>query len=245
MNTAKNLIHLEVVKDMVDQEVNVLKEILLTDPTKINLAIDIWEKRKQLAHPKEQERCRKNIENLYNILEKAIDTTISVYNIANSDVTTGVTTEKDESTTMVHQPPKKEDALAIIPKEDPSKTNLRVVKDEEKTFDEYINKFDVNALKSVLMELTEEEASSIAHYILSQGLYKAKNPKKWEAKKINGFLKEVNNLRRNKNKRQETVQTAVEEIQTLEDKYKADINRYTLAEIGDVIRSLIIDNKPH
>jgi len=178
MNTAKNLIHLEVVKDMVDQEVNVLKEILLTDPTKINLAIDIWEKRKQLAHPKEQERCRKNIENLYNILEKAIDTTISVYNITNSDVTTGVTTEKDESTTMVHQPPKKEDALAIIPKEDPSKTNLRVVKDEEKTFDEYINKFDVNALKSVLMELTEEEASSIAHYILSQGLYKAKNPKK-------------------------------------------------------------------
>ena len=72
MNTAKNLIHLEVVKDMVDQEVNVLKEILLTDPAKINLAIDIWEKRKQLAHPKEQERCRKNIENLYNILEKAI-----------------------------------------------------------------------------------------------------------------------------------------------------------------------------
>jgi len=184
MNTAKNLIHLEVVKDMVDQEVNVLKEILLTDPTKINLAIDIWEKRKQLAHPKEQERCRKNIENLYNILEKAIDTTISVYNITNSDVTTGVTTEKDESTTMVHQPPKKEDALAIIPKEDPSKTNLRVVKDEEKTFDEYINKFDVNALKSVLMELTKKKPVQLLIISFHKGYIKLKILKNGKLKRL-------------------------------------------------------------
>lgn len=245
MNTAEKLIHLEVVKDMVDQEVNVLKEILLTDPTKINLAIDIWEKRKQLAHPKEQERCKENINKLYSILEKAIDTTLNVYNITNPSVTTELTTEKDESTTTVHQSVKEEEAIAVIPKEDPSKTNLRIVKNDEKAFEEYVNKFDINALKSILTKLTEEEAGSIAHYILSQGLYKAKNPKKWEAKKINGFLKEVNNLRNNKNKRLGAAQAAVEEIQTLEDKYKADINRYTLAEVGNVIKSLIIDNKPH
>ena len=245
MDTAKNLVHLEVVKDMVDQEVNVLKEILLTDPTRINSAIDIWTKKKQKESSEEEKaRCDKNIANLYNILEKAINTTISVYNIETEKI---VEPTIKKELAIVHQPPVTETVEVIekektVSEENRSKTALRVVKDEDDLATKYANiikSLSIDDLKKHFITLTQEDATEAAHYILSNGLYHATNPKKWEENKINGFLKEVAKAKLKK----ERIQNVVNESISLDEKYKDSINKYTLAEIGEKIRNYVSNDK--
>lgn len=245
MDTAKNLVHLEVVKDMVDQEVNVLKEILLTDPTRINSAIDIWTKKKQKESSEEEKaRCDKNIANLYNILEKAINTTISVYNIETEKI---VEPTIKKELAIVHQPPVTETVEVIekektVSEENRSKTALRVVKDEDDLATKYANiikSLSIDDLKKHFITLTQEDATEAAHYILSNGLYHATNPKKWEENKINGFLKEVAKAKLKKEK----IQNVVNESISLDEKYKDSINKYTLAEIGEKIRNYVSNDK--
>jgi len=245
VDTAKNLVHLEVVKDMVDQEVNVLKEILLTDPTRINSAIDIWTKKKQKESSEEEKaRCDKNIANLYNILEKAINTTISVYNIETEKI---VEPTIKKELAIVHQPPVTETVEVIekektVSEENRSKTALRVVKDEDDLATKYANiikSLSIDDLKKHFITLTQEDATEAAHYILSNGLYHATNPKKWEENKINGFLKEVAKAKLKK----ERIQNVVNESISLDEKYKDSINKYTLAEIGEKIRNYVSNDK--
>jgi len=245
VDTAKNLVHLEVVKDMVDQEVNVLKEILLTDPTRINSAIDIWTKKKQKESSEEEKaRCDKNIANLYNILEKAINTTISVYNIETEKI---VEPTIKKELAIVHQPPVTETVEVIekektVSEENRSKTALRVVKDEDDLATKYANiikSLSIDDLKKHFITLTQEDATEAAHYILSNGLYHATNPKKWEENKINGFLKEVAKAKLKKEK----IQNVVNESISLDEKYKDSINKYTLAEIGEKIRNYVSNDK--
>lgn len=245
MDTAKKLVHLEVVKEMADQEINVLKEILLTDPTRINSAIDIWTKKKQKASPEEQARCDKNIANLYDILEKAIETTLRVYDIESNPVvgtTTEVVNTTEKEPTMVHQPPTAEEKVET-PEEDPSKTALRVVKDDDALAEKYkdiIKKLSVDELKKHLITLTQEDANQAAHYILSKGLYHATNPKTWNDKKINGLLKEVAKAKAKK----EGVKKVVSESITLDEKYKDSIGKYTLAEVGEIVKDYVSKDKP-
>lgn len=244
MDTAKKLVHLEVVKEMADQEINVLKEILLTDPTRINSAIDIWTKKKQKASPEEQARCDKNIANLYDILEKAIETTLKVYDIESNQVaetTDEVVSTTEKEPTMVHQPPTATEEPETQ-QEDRSKTALRIVKDNDDLAEKYkdiIKKLSVDDLKKHLITLTQEDANQAAHYILSNGLYHATNPKRWNDKKVNGFLKEVAKAKAKK----EGVQKIVSESVNLDEKYKDSIGKYTLAEIGEIIRDYVSNDK--
>ncbi|HPB48446.1 MAG TPA: hypothetical protein PLX16_07515, partial [Exilispira sp.] len=203
MNTAKKTMHLEVVKDMADTEINVLKEILLTDPIKIDAAIEVWTKRKQkAADDAERQRCDINIENLYTILEKAISTTLSVYAIEKKEETKEIVEPIKEETTMVHEQPVQTKEV-----EQPT-TALRVVRDDDelaKKYESIVKKLSVDDLGKHLQSLSVADATEAAHYILGNGLYHATNPKKWDEKKIAGFLKSV--VFKKKNKKQVAEET--------------------------------------
>ena len=238
MNTAKKTMHLEVVKDMADTEINVLKEILLTDPIKIDAAIEVWTKRKQkAADDAERQRCDINIENLYTILEKAISTTLSVYAIEKKEETKEIVEPIKEETTMVHEQPVQTEEV-----EQPT-TALRVVRDDDelaKKYESIVKKLSVDDLGKHLQSLSVADATEAAHYILGNGLYHATNPKKWEEKKIAGFLKSA--VFKKKNKKQVAEETATT-VDTLEEKYKDVVNKLTLAEIGEKIKEYVANDK--
>lgn len=238
MNTAKKTMHLEVVKDMADTEINVLKEILLTDPIKIDAAIEVWTKRKQkAADDAERQRCDINIENLYTILEKAISTTLSVYAIEKKGETKEIVEPIKEETTMVHEQPVQTKEV-----EQPT-TALRVVRDNDelaKKYESIVKKLSVDDLGKHLQSLSVADATEAAHYILGNGLYHATNPKKWDEKKIAGFLKSA--VFKKKNKKQVAEETATT-VDTLEEKYKDVVNKLTLAEIGEKIKEYVANNK--
>jgi len=238
VNTAKKTMHLEVVKDMADTEINVLKEILLTDPIKIDAAIEVWTKRKQkAADDAERQRCDTNIENLYTILEKAISTTLSVYAIEKKEETNEVAKPVKEETTMVHEQPIQTEEV-----EQPT-TALRVVRDDDelaKKYESIVKKLSVDDLGKHLQSLSVADATEAAHYILGNGLYHATNPKKWDEKKIAGFLKSA--VFKKKNKKQVAEETATT-IDTLEEKYKDVVNKLTLAEIGEKIKEYVANDK--
>lgn len=238
MNTAKKIMHLEVVKDMADTEINVLKEILLTDPIKIDAAIEVWTKRKQkAADDAERQRCDTNIENLYTILEKAISTTLSIYAIEKKEETKEIVEPIKEETTMVHEQPIQTEEV-----EQPT-TALRVVRDDDelaKKYESIVKKLPVDDLIKHLQSLSVADATEAAHYILGNGLYHATNPKKWDEKKIAGFLKSA--VFKKKNKKQVAEETATT-VDTLEEKYKDVVNKLTLAEIGEKIKEYVANDK--
>ena len=238
MNTAKKTMHLEVVKDMADTEINVLKEILLTDPIKIDAAIEVWTKRKRkAADDAERQRCDTNIENLYTILEKAISTTLSVYAIEKKEETKEIVEPIKEETTMVHEQPIQTEEV-----EQPT-TALRVVRDDDelaKKYESIVKKLSVDELGKHLQDFSVADATEAAHYILGNGLYHATNPKKWEEKKIAGFLKSA--VFKKKNKKQVAEETATT-VDTLEEKYKDVVNKLTLAEIGEKIKEYVANDK--
>lgn len=238
MNTAKKTMHLEVVKDMADTEINVLKEILLTDPIKIDAAIEVWTKRKQkAANEAEIQRCDTNIENLYTILEKAISTTLSVYAIEKKEETKEIVEPIKEETTMVHEQPIQTEEV------EQSTTTLRVVRDDDelaKKYESIVKKLSVDELGKHLQDFSVADATEAAHYILGNGLYHATNPKKWEEKKIAGFLKSA--VFKKKNKKQVAEETATT-VDTLEEKYKDVVNKLTLAEIGEKIKEYVANDK--
>lgn len=245
-NTAIKTVSLAVVKEMADQEVNVLKELLLTDPIKINSAIDIWTKRKSKASGEEAERCDKNIRNLYAILEQAIDVTMNIYNISVPEI--------KETATMVHERPAQTEAKVeettnseatepIINEVDKSSTALRVVRDD----DELRNKFQdliklrIEEFITRLKSLPKEDAVEAAHFILGNGLYDATTPKKWNVEKVNGWLKTT--VFKEKKQKSEIAREAVSEVETLDEKYKDYVNNITLAQVGEKVRELVTNNK--
>lgn len=253
-NEALKITHLESVKEMSNQEINVLREILLTDPIKINSAIDIWTKRKQKATGEEAERCEKNIQNLYLILEEVVNTTMKIYNISKpeepskeevKDETEQIESQP-EQITMVHQPPVEEAKVEteVVEDSDKSTTALRVVRDDDELREKYkdiIKKYRMDAFVEYLKTLTKETAIEVAHFILGNGLYEASNPKKWDDKKINGWLNTT--VFKEKKQKSEKVEEPAKEPETLEDKYKDYVNNLTLSQVGERIQQLVAEDK--
>jgi len=249
-NTAKKLISQEVVKDMTEQNLNILKEILLTDPIKINSAIDMWTKRKSKASSPEQARCERNIKNLYAILEEVVNTTMKVYNIDSEKETTietkvettdVVTTE--EETTMVHQPPVVQE---VAEQTETHESKLRVVRDVEDPREKYkdlIKTKTIEELISHFRTLPKEEATEAATFILGKGLYKAKKNKPWPTDRIANWL--VSTVFKEVQQQAEETAISSNDEQDLEEKYKEIANTLTLAEIGEKIRDLVKNDKFH
>lgn len=248
-NTAKKITSLSIVKDMADQEINVLTHLLLTDPLKINSAIDILTKRKQKADADTIAKCDAYIAKLYSILEQEIDTTLNIYNIPKVENTETESvieepeTKKDEEetkSTMVHQPPKQEET------EDKSKTALRVVRDDSdnelrKKYESIVKQYTVDKFAEYLKGLSKEDAIEAATFILGNGLYQAKKPKKWENERLLRWLNSV--VFKTEQQTEETTETTTEKTteMSLEEKYKNFANELTLAQVGEQIKYYVTE----
>ena len=67
-----------------------------------------------------------------------------------------------------------------------------------KKYESIVKKLSVDDLGKHLQSLSVADATEAAHYILGNGLYHATNPKKWDEKKIAGFLKSAVFKKKNK-----------------------------------------------
>lgn len=243
MNTAKHIFsHLEEVKEMKDQEISVLKQLLLTDPIKINSAIDILIKRKQKATPETVAKCDDYIQKLYLILEKEVDTTLSIYSLSTTEdiiETTPVQTVEQvkEETTMVHQQPP-----TVVATENQSVAVLKVVRDDDdlrKKYESMVKKLNMDDLTKHLKSISKTEATEAAHFILSNGLYLAKKQaKKWEADKITRWLDNVV-FKEDK----PTPVISEESVVPISEKYKKFDHTMNLAEVGYQAALLIGEGK--
>ena len=197
---ALKLIGMQVIKDLqTEEELDVLRDFLLTDPLKITHSIAFWKQELPNATEEEKGEITKLIASLKSILKAQVNVTARVYSLSTENVESVVETKTE--VIEEKQETVKETKQQTI---NPSVASLHVVRDEVIPADEnrilrtkyeaLIKNLTMEELKSKVMPLinnpsTEAEAIEMATFLLSEGLYKGKKAKKMDQAFIDKFLK--------------------------------------------------------
>lgn len=202
-----------IVQDLgTEEEFLTLKDFLLTDPKDISHEIEFWRKELTNASVDDKPGIEDLIAKLLTHKMNQAKLTMAIYSFDKSETKEVVKTKNeskvveavvDAETSIVEDKPTEEKAN---PETDPSKQHLHVVTDKQeanqdvKTLREkyasLIKEITMDDLKVKVKELlskdeTKAEGVELASFILSGGLYKAKNAKKFNNTKVERFIAEL------------------------------------------------------
>lgn len=228
---------MSLVKDLeTEEEFDVLRDFLLTDPKNVTHSIAFWKQELISADAVEKAEIEDIIKMLKNTLKLQARITARVYSIS---------TDEETKETVVETVASQNVDKPIV---NPADVKLHIVKDKEIVvetdekrilrvkYEKLIKNINFEALKLKVTELltnteTVDEAKEMATFFLSEGLYQGKKVKKWDQEAINKFIENCANPskpKENKEKadigtgkeKSEPVQTTTEAPAADEDLYK-------------------------
>ena len=203
---------MELVKNLeTEEEFDVLRDFLLTDPKNVTHCINFWKgELPNNTNAEEVAEIEGIIKMLKNTLKLQARVTARIYSTTEESEVVEATEVKEvksekpvETKTEVKEV--KEEKKETKPVETAEhKSTLRVVRDEEVVetdvnrilrvkYEKLIKNINIEALKLMVTNYmanpaTINDAKEVATFILGEGLYQGKKAKKWDQKQIDKFL---------------------------------------------------------
>jgi len=256
-NEAKHITTLQVVKDLDPNSFNAVQHALIVKPAEINEELRFWREEQKNAQGVHLELCKDMINSLINIRVKCVNLTKSVYDITSTEEKPVEDKGKQKPVEGFQSHKKEEPQQKNNPQQnyEEKKNNENKKAEIAEKFKEFVLSVDALKLKLTESEKTKEECAEIAKYILGEGKYIAKNPKKWSDDKCTHFVdsiflakekketKEVEKKETTNSTEKQTVPTKEEQTALYKKLYGEFENKFSLDELTAKIREIIQENK--
>lgn len=204
---APKLRSMQLVKDLQsEEEFDVLRDFLLTDPKNVTHSIAFWKQElSEVTDEAERAEINSIITTLKNTLKLQARITATIYSTSEESSEDKlkdlpkVTEEVKDLSSETIQEVKSKKGKHIDPKDVKLRVVADTVIDADKDrilrvkYEKFIKQINVEALKLKLTEMmavpeSVEEAKEMASFILGEGLYMGKKAKKWNQEAIDKFL---------------------------------------------------------